>query len=920
MRSSLDRLYDGITWEDPPTSPSQCAAQKPNSMAHEFTSFAKRAVPPGEQDGQSQAAVGHSTGAIDKVGANQQMANLHTASIPGNTFPVVHERVLRRGESHLEVKSASVSPTSSTLKTDQKFLAHAQSASSTAATLEENVPVFPDELCIGKISTVQHVEGRFSCRKPPDPTEAYQGVKQPSAVVGKGAVCFPGSSRVTIPRGRRATPGSLTPPPPGTSTPSKSSGSLTDAQRRREIWLQEASKQRNTAAAAEPRTPARGAHVSSSKECLLAPTVTKETQGQSTTDSGTSLGVKIAESTGSLNEGLCPSHCQLTAPLQQFLSQPHACDSQSEIQAAAQQNTSSEQELETIDWVSADCSTSLSPQTIRIHHSSYPEALCEKAEVQQTSGTEIKRAEWQETQSNILVAERWASNHSVQPLGVPVISYPSGVIVDLTELARMIHPIPDATSSASYPMMVSALATGNFAKCALEAYKKVDVELRGVLDWTSGSIHDFTTALFTAYELAPPSDSQVYRTYLLFDGGRGASISALDCLCLADAILRAFLCKSDANCSDNVQPDKEPASLANARNISDTSFIIRNERCLPDKIETWTPTDTAQWATHVLALPAAVGQMMVREEIHGPVLLSLEERDLESLGVAPFGRRRQLLLGIRSLRRCASSWVWSSKNESIDANEVEQKQDDRVMEAMMDPLQQSGDGKSEVSDISTVLDDIPLCNRGRDLYMRAVDSEARLSSNDFDCLPCSEPLAAAQAKHLDANQGAPAIPERDMYHATDHQPFPGAKCNSFCPETASGQLSPSTPMYRVNSSRVAVQPPSAWMRPLSPVPVRSISPPLRVRSPSGRQTPVNVGGRATPLGSRSPVTPAPPPFMSRPTSPTTQAAQGLVMGPAVGPPVLLIPASVSPNPVVMAPTPWGPHGAPIGRCQTPRRC
>lgn len=42
--------------------------------------------------------------------------------------------------------------------------------------------------------------------------------------------------------------------------------------------------------------------------------------------------------------------------------------------------------------------------------------------------------------------------------------------------------------------------------------------------------------------------------------------------------------------------------------------------------------------------------MMEREEIHGPVLLSLTEADLDRLGIAPFGRRRQLCLGLEQLR------------------------------------------------------------------------------------------------------------------------------------------------------------------------------------------------------------------------------------------------------------------------------
>jgi len=78
-----------------------------------------------------------------------------------------------------------------------------------------------------------------------------------------------------------------------------------------------------------------------------------------------------------------------------------------------------------------------------------------------------------------------------------------------------------------------------------------------------------------------------------------------------------------------------------------------------EEVMRWTPGDVARWAESSLALPCELGQTLLREEIHGPVLLSLTEQDLERLGVRPFGRRRQLQIGIEALRNAQATALMS---------------------------------------------------------------------------------------------------------------------------------------------------------------------------------------------------------------------------------------------------------------------
>lgn len=70
---------------------------------------------------------------------------------------------------------------------------------------------------------------------------------------------------------------------------------------------------------------------------------------------------------------------------------------------------------------------------------------------------------------------------------------------------------------------------------------------------------------------------------------------------------------------------------------------------MPARLSDWTPEHVARWAAST-PLPPAVAARLREHEVNGPVLDSLSETDLASLGIDKFGWRRQLLLSLTELR------------------------------------------------------------------------------------------------------------------------------------------------------------------------------------------------------------------------------------------------------------------------------
>eukprot|EP00929_Paragymnodinium_shiwhaense_P059973 TRINITY_DN29997_c0_g1_i1.p1 TRINITY_DN29997_c0_g1~~TRINITY_DN29997_c0_g1_i1.p1 ORF type:complete len:1085 (-),score=185.33 TRINITY_DN29997_c0_g1_i1:54-2924(-) len=309
------------------------------------------------------------------------------------------------------------------------------------------------------------------------------------------------------------------------------------------------------------------------------------------------------------------------------------------------------------------------------------------ADIERTSSRRlIVRNRWTH---QIDLAERWAANHAARPpVAAAAITYPSGVAVDLFELAELLQ-LPEPRTGATHRLQLAwSLETGSFAQAALQTYRAVDSDSEGGLSWYTGKLHDFVTTVFKDHQLDTLTDIQVYRAYSLFDQGRSAPLDARDCLCLVDALLRVVIrCARSAGVTlAHVASVATSASAAESMSVSEMASIKGPSRggsleCqmprklpatqfhgLPSDVEHWSPSDVAKWAVGVLGLPDDLGDLLIGEEIRGSVLLSLVEPDLERLGVKPFGRRRQLLLGIRSLQENHLSYCSETSHASHFSN------------------------------------------------------------------------------------------------------------------------------------------------------------------------------------------------------------------------------------------------------------
>lgn len=264
-----------------------------------------------------------------------------------------------------------------------------------------------------------------------------------------------------------------------------------------------------------------------------------------------------------------------------------------------------------------------------------------------------------EKRSGILL-ERWMASQATQPANAVLVSYPNGIEINCAELAAA-SPSASGLEQASIQKAVLALESGTFAQAALEAYECSSTDENGCLSWhTDGGIEAFVSATFAECGIAVPSEDRLCKVCRAFDTNRHVSFDALGCLCLADALLRSELAQQQQSLS--VSRRSVPRSNSHGRGVprsrrlggtqSQSEYFGRSGKegpTSPSKVSQWSPQLVAQWATGVLGLPTEVGKQLILEEIHGSVLLTLTEGDLEILGISPFGRRRQLLIGIRGL-------------------------------------------------------------------------------------------------------------------------------------------------------------------------------------------------------------------------------------------------------------------------------
>lgn len=282
-------------------------------------------------------------------------------------------------------------------------------------------------------------------------------------------------------------------------------------------------------------------------------------------------------------------------------------------------------------------------------------------------------------QDTFELAKAWCSRTVMDPAEARVVTYPNGVSVNIFDLTSEICALgispelvcvaPAATGLAGSSTddaftavarrrarLEEAVVSGSAARCALRIYQDTSAEMSGILAWTNEGIRTFVARVLAAEGISQLNAEQLHRAHRHFDGGRRQPLDALSAVCLGDTLLRVALRVPlpavAAARGDMPSPsDSQPLSITGITAVAavDRSFCDP----LPEDISRWTPDDTARWAVEVLGLQETLGHLLAGEEISGKVLLRLCEDDLERIGVAPFGRRRQLLLGIRSLRATA---------------------------------------------------------------------------------------------------------------------------------------------------------------------------------------------------------------------------------------------------------------------------
>lgn len=263
------------------------------------------------------------------------------------------------------------------------------------------------------------------------------------------------------------------------------------------------------------------------------------------------------------------------------------------------------------------------------------------------------------------LAECWASSHRVEALSEKVVTYPNGMVVEFAELAALLGaPLPACADAHHRLRLAWSLRNGDLARQALRSFKDLSTAFGGGLTWANGGVLAFASAALSWQGLTPLLECQLLRARPLFDAGRNMPLDALDGLCMVDGILRVAL-------GQETPAVLEPAVQSSAGLLGSASTLegceVAAGGCrwgarveergrpearlgLPADVETWHPEETSRWVVEVLRMPKTLGVLLATEEIYGKVLLNLSENDLERMGVVPFGRRRQLLLGIRALR------------------------------------------------------------------------------------------------------------------------------------------------------------------------------------------------------------------------------------------------------------------------------
>eukprot|EP00933_Yihiella_yeosuensis_P072854 TRINITY_DN81394_c0_g1_i1.p1 TRINITY_DN81394_c0_g1~~TRINITY_DN81394_c0_g1_i1.p1 ORF type:complete len:879 (+),score=131.42 TRINITY_DN81394_c0_g1_i1:3-2639(+) len=168
-------------------------------------------------------------------------------------------------------------------------------------------------------------------------------------------------------------------------------------------------------------------------------------------------------------------------------------------------------------------------------------------------------------------AQSWVTNSAPQPvMRTPVITYPSGAVVNVQEFSQVLAPFASA-NAVHRARMIPAIESGDLQRQTLQTYLACDRTRSGFLQWQTGEIQSFLASIFSQQGLAPPSDSDMYALYTRFDADRNSMLDARECLCLVDALMRAvFFAEVPHYGAPHVQafPSVVPARVIGGSSIS----------------------------------------------------------------------------------------------------------------------------------------------------------------------------------------------------------------------------------------------------------------------------------------------------------------------------------------------------------------
>lgn len=141
--------------------------------------------------------------------------------------------------------------------------------------------------------------------------------------------------------------------------------------------------------------------------------------------------------------------------------------------------------------------------------------------------------------------EEWMANYSAPPVsGTNSMSYPSGVVVDFSDLAAVLAPVA-AANAAQRASVIKAIESGDLMRLALQNFQLLAGSLGHSLSWSGGGVQEFLVVVSRQCGLSPAHEEQVFPLFMKFvegawSGEAAGSLDVYGCLCLTDALFRSI--------------------------------------------------------------------------------------------------------------------------------------------------------------------------------------------------------------------------------------------------------------------------------------------------------------------------------------------------------------------------------------------